>query len=170
MGIDRSSGQPDEEPDRPREEPRPGEPADYRESVQAQPETRFRQEYYDVLASGRGYEIVGFAALMAERPASERHEWQIPLRQGEVDRCGLGVIDERAKRFSAAERRIAEHLAGSGPAVVSVSEGFGIYGRTADARERGTVYLSSSRAWIRVRAIGRSRRLSTAPKGRPVML
>ena len=68
MGIDRSSGQPDEEPDRPREEPRPGEPADYRESVQAQPETRFRQEYYDVLASGRGYEIVGFAALMAERP------------------------------------------------------------------------------------------------------
>jgi len=24
MGIDRSSGQPDEEPDRPREEPRPG--------------------------------------------------------------------------------------------------------------------------------------------------
>jgi len=127
MGIDRSSGQPDEEPDRPREEPRPGEPADYRESVQAQPETRSRQEYYDVLASGRGYEIVGFAALMAERPASERHEWQIPLRQGEVDRCGLGVLDERAKRFSAAERRIAEHLARSGPAVVSVSEGFGIY-------------------------------------------
>jgi hypothetical protein len=137
MGIDRSSGQPDEEPDRPREEPRPGEPADYRESVQAQPETRSRQEYYDVLASGRGYEIVGFAALMAERPASERHEWQIPLRRGEVDRCGLGVIDERAKRFSAAERRIAEHLAGSGPAVVSVSEGFGIYGRTADARVNG---------------------------------
>ena len=35
MGIDRSSGEPDEEPDRPREESRPGEPADYRESVQA---------------------------------------------------------------------------------------------------------------------------------------
>jgi hypothetical protein len=103
MGIDRSSGQPDEEPDRPRGEPRPGEPADHRESVQAEPETRSRQEYYDVLASGRGYEIVSFAALMAERPASERHEWQIPLSQGEVDRCGLGVIDERAKRFSAAE-------------------------------------------------------------------
>ena len=107
------------------------------ESVQAQPETRSRQEYYDVLASGRGYEIVSFAALMAERPASERHEWQIPLSQGEVDRCGLGVIDERAKRFSAAERRIAEHLADPGPAVVSVSEGFGIYGRTADARVNG---------------------------------
>jgi hypothetical protein len=25
---------------------------------------------------------------MAERPASERHEWQIPLSQGEIDRCG----------------------------------------------------------------------------------
>jgi hypothetical protein len=33
----------------------------------------------------------------------------MPLSQDEVDRCGLGVIDERAKRFSAAERRIAEH-------------------------------------------------------------
>ena len=73
---------------------------------------------------------------MAERPASE-HEWQIPLSQGEIDRCGLGVIDERAKRFSAAERRIAEHLATPGLAVVSVSEGFGIYGRTADARVNG---------------------------------
>jgi len=59
---------------------------------------------------------------MAERPASERHEWQIPLSQGEIDRCGLGVIDKRAKTFSAAERRIAEHLATPGPAVVSVSE------------------------------------------------
>jgi hypothetical protein len=75
--------------------------------------------------------------LLAERPASERHEWQIPLSQGEVDRCGLGVIDERAKRFSVTERRIAEHLADPGPAVVSVSEGFGIYGRTADARVNG---------------------------------
>src|SRR5437764_3221781 len=137
MGIELSSGQPYEEPDRPREEPRPGEPASHRESVQAQPETRFRQEYYDVLASGRSSEIVSFAALMAERPASARHEWQIPLSPGEVDRCGLGVIDERAKRSSAAERRIAEHLADTGPAVVSVSEGFGIYGRTADARMNG---------------------------------
>lgn len=119
MSTDGPSGQPHEEPDRPREGPRPGEPADHRGSVQAQPETRTRQEYYDALASGRGYEIVSFAALMAERSASERHEWQIPLSQGEVDRCGLGVIDERAKTFSAAERRIAEHLAEPGPAVVS---------------------------------------------------
>jgi hypothetical protein len=128
MSIDGPSDRPDEEPDRPREGPRP---------AQDQPETRTRHEYYDILASGRSYEIVSFAALMAERPASERHEWQIPLRQGEIDRCGLGVIDERAKTFSAAERRIAEHLATPGPAVVSVSEGFGIYGRTADARVNG---------------------------------
>jgi hypothetical protein len=137
MSTDGPSGQPDEKPDRPREGRRPGEPADHRASVQAEPETRTRQEYYDILSSGRGQEIVGFAALMAERPASERHEWQILLSRGEVGRCGLGVIDERAKRFSAAERRIAEHLADPGPAVVSVSEGFGIYGRTADARVNG---------------------------------
>ena len=137
MSTDGPSGQPDEEPDRPHEGLRPGEPADHRASGQPEPETRTRQEYYDVLSSGRGQEIVGFAALMAERPASERHEWQIPLSRGEVDRCGLGVIDERSKRFSAAERRIAEHLAAPGPAVVSVSEGFGVYGRTADARVNG---------------------------------
>ena len=137
MSTDGPSGQPDEEPDRPHEGLRPGEPADHRASGQPERETRTRQEYYDVLSSGRGQEIVGFAALMAERPASERHEWQIPLSRGEVDRCGLGVIDERSKRFSAAERRIAEHLAAPGPAVVSVSEGFGVYGRTADARVNG---------------------------------
>jgi hypothetical protein len=56
------------------------------------------------------------------------------LAEGSVDRVGLGVIDERAKKFSAAERRIAAYLASSGPAVISVSEGFGAYGRTPDAR------------------------------------
>ena len=137
MSTDGTSGKPDEEPDRPRKDLRPGEPADHRASMQTESETRTRQEYYDVLSSGSGQEIVGFAALMAERPASERHEWQIPLGRGEIDRCGLGVIDERSKRFSAAERRIAEHLAAPGPAVVSVSEGYGIYGRTADARVNG---------------------------------
>jgi Contact-dependent growth inhibition CdiA C-terminal domain len=44
------------------------------------------------------------------------------------------VIDERGKRFSPAERRIAEFLARPGPAVVSVAEGYGVYGRTPDAR------------------------------------
>src|SRR5690242_13421211 len=137
MSTDGPSGQPDEEPDRPREDLRPGKPADHRASMRPESETRTRQEYYDVLSSGGGQEIVGFTALMAERPASERREWQIPLSRGEVDRCGLGVIDERSMSFSAAERRIAEHLAAPGPAVVSVSEGYGIYGRTADARVNG---------------------------------
>jgi Contact-dependent growth inhibition CdiA C-terminal domain len=44
------------------------------------------------------------------------------------------VIDERSKKFSPAERRIAEHLAVNGAAVVSVSEGFGVCGRTPDSR------------------------------------
>jgi len=76
--------------------------------------------------------------MIATRSAAERVEWEAPLRRGEVDRCGLGVIDERAKKFSPAERRIAEYLADKGPAVVSVSEGFGACGRTADARVDGT--------------------------------
>ncbi len=74
---------------------------------------------------------------MVMRPATERPEWETALSRDEVDRCGLGVIDERAKRFSPAERRIAEYLADRGSAVVSVSEGYGIYGRTADARVNG---------------------------------
>ena len=76
---------------------------------------------------------------MAERPASERHEWQIPLSQGEVDRCGLGVIDERAKRFSAAERRIAEHL-GVRPEAVSESLGFLCAAGLAEKEKRGEGY------------------------------
>jgi Contact-dependent growth inhibition CdiA C-terminal domain len=42
--------------------------------------------------------------------------------------------DERAKKFSPAERRIAEYIAYRGAAIVSVSEGFGRHGRTPDAR------------------------------------
>jgi hypothetical protein len=78
--------------------------------------------------------MVNFESLMTARAAVERPEWQTPLSRGEVDRCGRGVIDERGKRFSPAERRIAEYLAGHGPAVVSVSEGYGVCGRTPDAR------------------------------------
>jgi hypothetical protein len=72
--------------------------------VQTEPETRTRQEYYDLLSSGRGQEIVSFAALMAERPASERHEWQIPLSQGEVGRCGL-VMSRQTFIFVGAQAR-----------------------------------------------------------------
>jgi hypothetical protein len=137
MSTDGPSGQPDEDPDRPPEDRPAREPNDHRAAKQDLGETRTRQDYYDALTSGRGYEVASFASLMAERPATERPEWEIPLSRGEVDCCGLGVIDERAKKFSPAERRIAEHLAGQGPAVVSESEGYGIYGRTADARVNG---------------------------------
>jgi hypothetical protein len=44
------------------------------------------------------------------RPDTERLGWQAPLDEGSVDRAGLGVIDERAKKFSPAVRRIAEYL------------------------------------------------------------
>jgi hypothetical protein len=70
----------------------------------------------------------------AAQPAIERSEWPTAPDEGTVDRVGLGVVDERAKKFSPAERRIAEYLARGGLAVVSVSEGFGIHGRTPDAR------------------------------------
>jgi hypothetical protein len=97
-------------------------------------EPRSRQEYYDSLvasqSAGRGIT----RPWTAEKAAIERLEWQTLLAEGSVDRVGLGVIDERAKKFSAAERRIAAYLASSGPAVISVSEGFGAYGRTPDAR------------------------------------
>lgn len=96
-------------------------------------EPRSRQEYYDsVVASqsaGRGI----IRPWTTEKAAIERPEWQTLLAEGSVDRVGLGVIDERAKKFSAAERRIAAYLASGGPAVISVSEGFGAYGRTPDA-------------------------------------
>ncbi len=137
MSIDGPVGPPDDEkdhPDRPAEDGTVSRPADQDASRQERAETRSPQEYYDDLRSGRGFEVDSFGSLMAARPATERPEWEAPLDRGEVDRCGLGVIDERAKRFSSAERRVAEHLAEKGPAVVSVSEGYGIYGRTADAR------------------------------------
>jgi hypothetical protein len=97
-------------------------------------EPRSRQEYYDSVVAGRSAEGGAFRPWAAEKPASERIEWQASLAEGSVDRVGRGVIDERAKKFSPAERRIAEYLASDGPAVVSVSEGFGVFGRTPDAR------------------------------------
>jgi hypothetical protein len=74
-------------------------------------ETRSRQECYESLISG-GSSEGGVVARPWEtaKPAVERREWQAPLAEGSVDRIGLGVIDERAKRFSPAERRIAEYV------------------------------------------------------------
>jgi hypothetical protein len=66
-------------------------------SPQDQPETRSRHQYYGELSSSRPYEIANFGSLMAARAAVDRPEWQTPLSQGEVDRCGSGVIDERGR-------------------------------------------------------------------------
>jgi hypothetical protein len=97
-------------------------------------ETRSRQECYESLISARSSEAGSARPWETAKPAVERHEWQAPLAEGSVDRVGPGVIDERAKKFSPAERRIAEYLASGGSAVVSVHEGYGVSGRTPDSR------------------------------------
>ncbi len=138
MSTDGPSDRPDEDADRPSEDRPAREPAGSRVPEAAKAETRSREEYFDAINSPSSQDLTSFGAMMATRPAAERVEWEVPLRRGEVDRYGLGVIDERAKEFSPSERRIAEYLAVKGPAVVSVSEGFGACGRTADARVDGT--------------------------------
>jgi hypothetical protein len=68
------------------------------------------------------------------QPAVNRPEWQEPLARGEVDRSGLGIIDERIQRFSPQERRIAVYLAWTdGIAVVAQSAHHGTHGRKPDA-------------------------------------
>lgn len=69
-----------------------------------------------------------------DQPAVKRPEWQGPLARGEVDRVGLGVVDDRSRPFTSAERRIADLLAAPGPAVVSLPEHYGARGRTPDAK------------------------------------
>jgi len=128
-GQDESDQSPDEHPqrsdtNRPGDNPRPRDAA----------ETRFRQECRDDLISACSFELARSRPWTPTQPAVDRSEWQIPLLDGAVDQVGLGVVDERAKKFSPAERRIAEHLASKGAAVVSVSEGFGVCGRTPDSR------------------------------------
>jgi hypothetical protein len=110
MVIDGPSGPPDAG-DGPPERGHSAESADRSVSPQDPPETRSRHRYYGELVSGRPYETANFGSLMTARAAVERPEWQTLLSRGEVDRCGSGVIDERGKRFSPAERRIAEYLA-----------------------------------------------------------
>jgi hypothetical protein len=70
-------------------------------------------------------------------PAAARPEWQEPLARGEVDRAGPGVVDERASRFQPQERRIADHLASEGHAVVAIHDGYGRQGRRPDAAVDG---------------------------------
>lgn len=68
------------------------------------------------------------------QPAANRPEWQEPLARGEVDRIGLGVVDERDRRFLPAEHRIAIWLADRGAAVVALPEDPAIRQRKPDAR------------------------------------
>jgi hypothetical protein len=123
----------DRNPDR---HPQPGDADRHGDNTRPRDaaETRFRQDCRDDLVSASSDELGRSRPWTPIKPAIERSEWQIPLIEGAVERVGLGVVDERAKMFSPAERRIAEHLAANGVAVVSVSEGFGVYGRTPDSR------------------------------------
>jgi hypothetical protein len=128
-GSDANDGYPDEHP----HHGGPGRRGDNL-SASEPAETRSRLEYrHDVFLACRS-EFRREQLWAAAQPAIERSEWRTALDEGTVDRVGLGVVDERAKKFSPAERRIAEYLARDGLAVVSVSEGFGIRGRTPDAR------------------------------------
>jgi hypothetical protein len=68
-----------------------------------------------------------------DAPATERPEWQAPLARGEVDRVGLGIVDERTRTFLPKERRIASLLAEAGSAVIAVHDGYGAEGRKPDA-------------------------------------
>ena len=136
MGIDGRYSNPDagdEHPDGAHERGH-GQAPDDGERAGRLSENRSRQEYYDSFISSQSSQAGIFRPWTAAKPAVERHEWQAPLAESSVDRIGLGVIDERAKKFSPAERRIAEYLASGGSAVVSVSEGYGVQGRTPDAR------------------------------------
>lgn len=136
MGIDHRCSSPDADDDYPNREhhPRRGDTAGDNRLPGRPSETRSREEYYDSVVSSKSSEAGTSQPWVTAKPATERLEWQAPLDEGSVDRVGLGVIDERAKKFSAAERRVAEYLASGGPAVVAVSEGYGVYGRTPDAR------------------------------------
>lgn len=70
-------------------------------------------------------------------PAANRREWKEPLASGEVDRVGLGVVDERASRFQPRERKLADLLASEGHAVVAVHDGYGREGRKPDTAVDG---------------------------------
>jgi hypothetical protein len=139
MGIDGLSGPSDDPgvPERQTGRHDASQPANHDMEPRDGAEVRSRQEYREILTSAHAGETESFGSLFAARPATERPEWQTALEQASVDRNGVGVIDERAKKFSPAERRIAEFLASHGPAVVAVSEGFGASGRTPDARVNG---------------------------------
>jgi hypothetical protein len=139
LDIDDFSGRVDDAgmPERRPETYEGGQRAEKSTGRRSAPELPSRQDHYEALTAARIGGTESFGSLLASRPATERPEWQTALEQATVDRSGPGLIDERAKKFSPAERRIAEFLAHQGPAVVAVSEGFGASGRTPDARVNG---------------------------------
>jgi len=111
-----------------------GEPNDRPLRRPRQLETRSREEYaadlHDaVRRQTRDYPLSAIVML----PAVERPEWQAALARGDVDRVGLGIVDERARKFLPKERRIACLLADAGAAVVAVHDGYGAEGRKPDA-------------------------------------
>jgi hypothetical protein len=55
-------------------------------------------------------------------PPALRAEWRELLAAGLVDRVGLGVVDERARRFFPEERLVADLLAMEGKVVVAQEE------------------------------------------------
>lgn len=56
---------------------------------------------------------------------------------GEVERVGMGTVDERASKFQPRERWLAEQLAGEGHSVVAVHDGYGREGRKPDSAVDG---------------------------------
>jgi len=70
-------------------------------------------------------------------PAAQRSEWREPVARREVERVGLGIVDERACKFQPRERRLADYLSGDGHAVIAVHDGYGREGRKADATVDG---------------------------------
>lgn len=111
-----------------------GEPQEQPLRQPRQLETRSRQEYAADLREAvqrrtRDHPL----SAMVKSPAVERPEWQSALARGDVDRVGLGVVDERAREFLPKERRAADLLAAAGAAVVAVHDGYGTEGRKPDA-------------------------------------
>ncbi len=92
-------------------------------------------------ARGRGFDtrsaIGGADESEVLLPAAERPDWRQPLARGEVERVGLGIVDERASSFDPRERRLADYLSGEGRAVVAIHDGYGRDGRKPDAAVDG---------------------------------
>jgi contact-dependent growth inhibition (CDI) system CdiA-like toxin len=129
MGVDSPYGGAD-----PGDEHRDRPPERHSGETHGQPvkfETRSREECaFDLRLAVQRQALDG---RRSNAPAAERPEWQAALARGEVDRVGLGIVDERARAFLPKERRIASLLAEAGAAVVAVHDGYGAEGRKPDA-------------------------------------